>query len=150
MKAAVMRAYHAPLEIEDVDLDDPGPGEVLLKTAASGICHSDLHVIEGALPMPPPCVLGHEPAGVVEAVGEGVTDFAPGDHVIGCVSQWCGVCKFCTHGSSPPLRWRSSTGRPPEGAASSRISAERRADVRSLRISRPSPRSHAHVPSDRW
>ena len=113
MKAAVMRAYHAPLEIEDVELDDPGPGEVLLTTAASGICHSDLHVIEGSLPMPPPCVLGHEPAGVVEAVGEGVTDFAPGDHVIGCMTQWCGVCKFCTAGR-PYLCPTQFEGRPPE------------------------------------
>jgi len=113
MKAAVMRAYHAPLEIEDVELDDPGPGEVLLATAASGICHSDLHVIEGSLPMPPPCILGHEPAGVVEAVGEGVTDFAPGDHVIGCMTQWCGVCKFCTAGR-PYLCPTQFEGRPPE------------------------------------
>ena len=67
MKAAVMRANNAPLELEDVEIDDPGPGEVLLKTAASGICHSDLHVIEGGLPVPPPCILGHEPAGIVEA-----------------------------------------------------------------------------------
>ena len=58
MKAAVMRANNAPLEIEDINIDDPGPGEVLVKTVASGICHSDLHVIEGGLPMPPPCVLG--------------------------------------------------------------------------------------------
>jgi len=98
VKAAVMRANNAPLEIEDVGIDDPGPGEVLLKTAASGICHSDLHVIEGSLPVPPPCILGHESAGIVEAVGEGVTDFAPGDHVIGCLTSWCGVCKFCTGG----------------------------------------------------
>jgi S-(hydroxymethyl)glutathione dehydrogenase/alcohol dehydrogenase len=93
-----MRAYNAPLELEDVGIDDPGPGEVLVKTAASGICHSDLHVIEGSLPVPPPCILGHEPAGIVEAVGEGVGDFAPGDHVIGCLTSWCGVCKFCTAG----------------------------------------------------
>ena len=98
MKAAVMRANNAPLEIEEIDIDKPGAGEVLVKTAASGICHSDLHVIEGGLPMPPPCVLGHEPAGIVEAVGAGVTDFVPGDHVIGCITQWCGVCKFCTQG----------------------------------------------------
>ena len=70
MKAAVMRANNAPLEIEELEIDDPGPGEVLVKTAASGICHSDLTVIEGGLPVPPPCVLGHEPAGIVEAVGE--------------------------------------------------------------------------------
>ena len=111
MKAAVMRANHAPLEIEDVEIDAPGPGEVLLETAASGICHSDLHVIEGSLPMPPPCVLGHEPAGVVEAVGEGVTDFAPGDHVIGCLTRWCGVCRFCT-GGRPYLCPEQFAGRP--------------------------------------
>ena len=111
MKAAVMRANNAPLELEDIDIDAPGPGEVLLKTVASGICHSDLHVIEGGIPMPPPCVLGHEPAGIVEAVGPGVTDVAPGDHVIGCISRWCGVCKFCTEGR-PYLCLSGFTGRP--------------------------------------
>jgi S-(hydroxymethyl)glutathione dehydrogenase/alcohol dehydrogenase len=114
VKAAVMRANHAPLEFEEVEIDDPAPGEVLVKTAASGICHSDLHIIEGSLPLPPPCILGHEPAGVVEVVGEGVTDFAPGDHVIGCITQWCGVCQFCTHGR-PYLCLTQYTGRP-EGA----------------------------------
>ncbi len=98
MKAAVMRAQNAPLEIEEVDIADPAPGEVLVKTAASGICHSDLHIITGDIPVPPPCILGHEPAGIVEKVGAGVTDFVEGDHVIGCVSAWCGVCKFCTGG----------------------------------------------------
>jgi S-(hydroxymethyl)glutathione dehydrogenase/alcohol dehydrogenase len=111
MQAAVMRANNAPLEIEDIQIDDPGPGEVLVKTAASGICHSDLTVIEGGLPLPPPTVLGHEPAGVVEAVGEGVVDFVPGDHVIGCLSSWCGVCKFCT-GGRPYLCLTQFMGRP--------------------------------------
>lgn len=114
MRAAIMRANDAPLEIAEVRIDDPGPGEVLLRTAASGICHSDLHVIEGGLPVPPPCVLGHEPAGIVEAVGPGVTDFAPGDHVIGCLTSWCGVCKFCTAGR-PYLCLSQYAGRP-EGA----------------------------------
>ncbi len=113
MKAAVMRAYNEPLQIETVQIDDPGPGEVLVKTAASGICHSDLHVIEANLPVPPPCILGHEPAGVVGSVGEGVIDFAPGDHVIGCITNWCGVCKFCTHGR-PYLCPTQYAGRPPE------------------------------------
>jgi S-(hydroxymethyl)glutathione dehydrogenase/alcohol dehydrogenase len=108
-----MRANNAPLDIEEVTIDDPGPGEVLLKTAASGICHSDLHVIEGGLPMPPPCVLGHEPAGIVEAVGAGVKDFAPGDHVIGCLTSFCGVCRFCTDGR-PYLCPTQYVGRPPE------------------------------------
>jgi S-(hydroxymethyl)glutathione dehydrogenase/alcohol dehydrogenase len=116
MKAAVMRAQNAPLEIEEVEIDDPGPGEVLLKTSASGICHSDLHVIEGGLPVPPPCILGHEPAGVVEAVGAGVADFAPGDHVIGCLTSWCGVCKFCT-GGRPYLCPTQFAGRAPDAKA---------------------------------
>ena len=111
MKAAVMRANKAPLAFEDVRIDEPGPGEVLLRTVASGICHSDLHVIEGHLPVPPPCILGHEPAGVVEAVGEGVTGFAPGDPVIGCLTSWCGVCKFCTQGR-PYLCPTQFAGRP--------------------------------------
>ncbi len=111
MKAAVMRAQNAPLELEELRIDDPGPGEVLIKTGASGICHSDLHVIEGGLPMPPPAVLGHEPAGVVEAVGAGVTSVAPGDHVISCLSRYCGTCKFCT-GGRPYLCLASYAGRP--------------------------------------
>ena len=98
MKAAVMRAQDAPLEIEDIEIDEPAAGEVLIKTAASGICHSDLHIMVGDIPIPPPCVLGHEPAGIVEKVGAGVIDFAEGDHVIGCATPWCGVCKFCTAG----------------------------------------------------
>ena len=111
MKAAVMRENNAPLQIEEVAIDDPGPGEVLVKTAASGICHSDLTVIEGGLPFPPPAVLGHEPAGVVETVGEGVLEFVPGDHVIGCLSSWCGECKFCT-GGRPYLCPTQYLGRP--------------------------------------
>jgi S-(hydroxymethyl)glutathione dehydrogenase/alcohol dehydrogenase len=107
-----MRANDAPLAIEQVRIDDPGPGEVLVRTVASGICHSDLHVIEGGLPVPPPSILGHEPAGVVEAVGAGVADFAPGDHVIGCLTAWCGVCRFCTAGR-PYLCAMQFAGRPP-------------------------------------
>ncbi len=120
MKAAVFRANNAPLVIEDVRIDEPGPGEVLLKTAASGICHSDLTVIEGGLPVPPPCILGHEPAGIVEAVGAGVTDFVPGDPVIGCLTSWCGVCKFCTQGR-PYLCLTQFSGRP--GGAKPRLRA---------------------------
>lgn len=120
MKAAVMRGYAAPLEIEEVRIDAPGPGEVLVRTAASGICHSDLHVIEGSLPVPPPCILGHEPAGVVEAVGAGVADFAPGDHVIGCLTQFCGTCRYCTEGR-PYLCLTQFLGRP--AGAVARLSA---------------------------
>ena len=98
MKAAVLRSLNTPLEIDDIDIDKPGPHEVLTRTAASGICHSDLHVIEGGIPMATPCVLGHEPAGIVEAVGSEVTDFKPGDHVIGCLNAWCGKCNYCLTG----------------------------------------------------
>jgi S-(hydroxymethyl)glutathione dehydrogenase/alcohol dehydrogenase len=98
MKAAVMRAFHAPLQLEDIEVSKPGPREVLVRTAATGVCHSDLHVIEAGLPVPPPIVLGHEPAGLVEAVGSEVTHCAPGDHVIGCLSAFCGSCEFCLAG----------------------------------------------------
>ena len=112
MRAAVMRERHAPLVLEEISIDAPGPGEVLVRTAASGICHSDLHVVEGTLPMPPPCILGHEPAGVVEAVGPGVAGFAPGDHVIGCISAWCGECEMCLRGK-PHLCGGATLQRPP-------------------------------------
>ena len=98
MKAAVMRAIGQPLAIEDVRLDRPGPREVLVRTVATGVCHSDLHVLEGALPNPVPTILGHEPAGVVEAVGADVGHVAPGDHVIGCLSAFCGTCEYCVAG----------------------------------------------------
>src|SRR6185369_15224021 len=79
-------------------IDDPGPREVVVRVAAVGVCHSDLHVLEGALPNPLPMVLGHEPAGVVERVGAEVRHVAPGDHVIGCLSIFCGACEYCLAG----------------------------------------------------
>ena len=98
MNAAVMRAIGEPLRIEDIRIDTPGPREVLVRTAAVGVCHSDLHVLEGSLPQPLPAVLGHEPAGVVESVGSEVRHVAPGDHVIGCLSAFCGTCEYCVAG----------------------------------------------------
>ena len=98
MKAAVLHAANQPLTIEEVALTKPGPREVLLRTAFAGLCHSDLHFIEGLYPHPTPCVLGHESAGVVEAVGEGVTYVKPGDHVITCLSVFCGTCPQCVTG----------------------------------------------------
>lgn len=98
MKAAVFHGPHQPLTIEEVQIDKPGRREVLVKTAASGVCHSDLHFVEGLWMFPPPAVLGHEASGVVEAVGEDVTDFAPGDHVISCLSVFCGHCEQCLTG----------------------------------------------------
>jgi S-(hydroxymethyl)glutathione dehydrogenase / alcohol dehydrogenase len=98
MKAAVLHAANQPLTIEDVALTKPGPREVLLRTAFAGLCHSDLHFIEGLYPHPTPCVLGHESAGIVEAVGDSVTYVKPGDHVITCLSVFCGTCPQCVTG----------------------------------------------------
>ena len=98
MKAAILNAYNEPLEIADIQIDKPGPREVLVKTAASGVCHSDLHIIEGKIPIAPPLVAGHEPAGIVEQVGRDVSYVKPGDRVIACLSIFCGLCEYCTTG----------------------------------------------------
>ena len=98
MKAAVLNAIPGQLEIEDVAIDSPGPREVLVRTAAAGLCHSDLHFMEGKYPHPCPAVLGHESAGVVEAVGTDVRYVQPGDHVITCLSAFCGYCEQCISG----------------------------------------------------
>jgi S-(hydroxymethyl)glutathione dehydrogenase/alcohol dehydrogenase len=98
MKAAVLHAANQPLTIEEVELTKPQSREVLLRTAFAGLCHSDLHFIEGLYPHPTPCVLGHESAGIVEAVGDGVTYVKPGDHVITCLSVFCGTCPQCVTG----------------------------------------------------
>jgi S-(hydroxymethyl)glutathione dehydrogenase/alcohol dehydrogenase len=98
MKAAVLREVNKPLTIEEVSLDDPGPGQVLVKTAASGVCHSDLHFIEGKWPVQLPAVLGHEAAGVVERVGEGVSYVEAGDHVVLVFVPFCGSCRDCNTG----------------------------------------------------
>ncbi len=112
MKAAVFRARGAPLAIEEIEVGRPGPREVLVRTAAVGVCHSDLHVIDGAIPTPPPAVLGHEPAGIVEEVGAEVRHVAPGDRVIGCLSVFCGSCEYCATGR-PYLCGGESTMRGP-------------------------------------
>ena len=98
MKAAVLHAPNQPLTIEDVALEKPKAREVLLRTAFAGLCHSDLHFMEGLYPTPTPCVLGHESAAVVEAVGEGVSYVRTGDHVITCLSVFCGTCPQCVTG----------------------------------------------------
>ncbi len=98
MKAAVLRQVKTPLQIEDVEISKPGPHEVLIRTAAAGVCHSDLHFVEGSYPHPLPAVLGHESAGVVEQVGSEVRSVKPGDHVITCLSAFCGHCEHCLTG----------------------------------------------------
>jgi S-(hydroxymethyl)glutathione dehydrogenase/alcohol dehydrogenase len=109
MKAAVFHGPHKPLTIENVEIAKPMEREVLVRTVASGVCHSDLHFDDGYYPFPTPAILGHEPAGIVEAVGSQVVDVKPGDHVICCLSIFCGRCEYCLTGrthlcQSRPIR----------------------------------------------
>jgi S-(hydroxymethyl)glutathione dehydrogenase/alcohol dehydrogenase len=115
MRAAVLREIPGKLEIDDVQIDRPGPREVLVRTAAAGLCHSDLHFMEGKYPWATPVVLGHESAGVVEAVGDQVTYVQPGDHVISCLSVYCGNCEQCLTGHLSLCENRADTQRPIDG-----------------------------------
>jgi S-(hydroxymethyl)glutathione dehydrogenase/alcohol dehydrogenase len=114
MKAAVLREHLRPLVVEELDLGEPGPGEVLVKMMASGVCHSDWHVVKGEwTQVPLPIVLGHEGAGIVESLGPNVTGVQPGDHVILSWKASCGLCEMCQKGW-PNLCERSPTvGRKP-------------------------------------
>ncbi|MCB5178302.1 Zn-dependent alcohol dehydrogenase [Streptomyces antimicrobicus] len=96
--------------VDDLEIREPGPGEVLVAIAAAGLCHSDLSVMDGTIPFPPPVVLGHEGAGVVEAVGAGVTHVAPGDHVSLSTLANCGACADCDRGR--PTMCRKAIGMP--------------------------------------
>ena len=98
MKAAVLREIGKPLVIEDVQVDNPGPREVLVRTAAAGVCHSDYHFMNGSYATALPSIMGHESAGIVEKVGSDVSYLKPGDHVISCMSMFCGSCSYCLTG----------------------------------------------------
>ena len=100
MKAAILEQANTPFRIETVELDPPKDGEVMVKMAVSGVCHSDWHVVEGLSYFPMPIITGHEGAGVVEAVGDGVTRVQPGDHVILNFRADCGECFYCQNGKS--------------------------------------------------
>src|SRR5437763_16537072 len=96
MRAAVLEEFGQPLNVTELDLADPAPGEALVRLMACGVCHTDLYTASGADPSGyAPCVLGHEGAGVVEAVGDGVTSVAPGDHVVTLFSPQCRECIHC-------------------------------------------------------
>ncbi len=97
--AAVIHAKDAPFSLEEVELDEPQPNEVLVRMVATGLCHTDLSVRSGAIPFPLPGVVGHEGAGVVEAVGSAVQRVQPGDHVPASFTS-CGSCGNC-HGGHP-------------------------------------------------
>jgi S-(hydroxymethyl)glutathione dehydrogenase/alcohol dehydrogenase len=98
VKAAVLIEAGKPLQIEQINIANPGPHEVLIRTAACGLCHSDLHFIEGTYPHPLPAIPGHEAAGIVEAVGSEVRTVKVGDAVVTCLSAFCGHCEYCVTG----------------------------------------------------
>jgi S-(hydroxymethyl)glutathione dehydrogenase / alcohol dehydrogenase len=99
IQAAILWEQGQPLSVEPAELADPGPGEVLVELKAAGVCHSDLHAISGDWPMKVPLVPGHEGAGVVRAIGDGVTRAHPGDHVVLCWAPACGACPPCQDGT---------------------------------------------------
>lgn len=112
IQAAVMREPNEPMSIETLSIDDPLDNEVLVRTVASGVCHSDLHIYEGIVfGGRTPMVLGHEGAGVVEAVGSAVSYVSPGDHVVTCLSGFCGTCEQCL-GGHPNVCTANPTARP--------------------------------------
>ncbi len=101
MRGAVFDSVPGVPVVRDVEVDEPGLGEVLVRVAACGVCHSDVHSLHGlGMVFPVPFVLGHEPAGVVEAVGPGVRHLGRGDHVVACLSVYCGHCANCVTGKS--------------------------------------------------
>ena len=97
-RAAILEQPNTPLVVEEIELDDPMDNEVLIKMVASGVCHTDIHCMKGDLATPPPVVLGHEGAGIVEKVGSNVTSVQPGDKVLVTVAPNCGKCPACMMG----------------------------------------------------
>src|ERR1700674_5093678 len=114
MIAAVFHGPGQPLTIEQVDIDEPKEREVVVRTVASGVCHSDLHFVDGLYMWPTPAVLGHEAAGIIEEVGKQVTYVKPGDHVICCLSVFCGNCEQCMSGHPNRCSNKQATQRDPK------------------------------------
>ena len=110
VRAAVLSAVGTPLEVTDIDLPEPGPGQVRVRLAAAGVCHSDLSLSNGTLRQPVPAVLGHEGAGTVVSVGEGVEGHAPGDPVVLNWAPSCGECRFCATLAEPWLCVNANAG----------------------------------------
>jgi S-(hydroxymethyl)glutathione dehydrogenase / alcohol dehydrogenase len=111
--AAVLHETPGWLDVGEIQIDEPGRNEVLIRMAASGLCHSDLNFMSAKYPVPVPIVMGHESSGVVEAVGADVTYVKPGDHVVTCLSTFCGECAACLTGH-PNLCSSTTLGRPAE------------------------------------
>ncbi|MDA2988736.1 MAG: Zn-dependent alcohol dehydrogenase [Actinomycetota bacterium] len=124
MRAALLREINTNLIIEDVSVAEIGPGEVLVRTVACGLCHSDLHFVEGKLPQKLPTLLGHEVSGVVEAVGVDVDEFAPGDRVVGCLNTHCFQCRQCVEGRTHLCEMRLALQKRPDGSSRIRFGDE--------------------------
>lgn len=120
MKAAVLYEAGKPLVIEDVVVGEPGPREIRVRTAAVGVCRSDLHFVDGTFPHVMPTIPGHEAAGVVETVGSDVTRLKPGDHVVTFFTAFCGSCEYCVSGR-PSLCIDRSVRRPRDAAPRLRL-----------------------------
>ena len=129
IRAAVLEEFGSPLVVQDVELDGPGPGEALVRVHACGVCHTDLYTASGSDPSGyAPCVLGHEGAGVVEAVGAGVTGLARGDHVVTLFAPECGSCVHCLDPRTNrcvAIRERQGEGYLPDGTTRLSRGAER-------------------------
>ena len=100
MRAAVLEAGGSPMKIDEVEIADPGPGQVRVAVKYCGCCHSDLSIAEGTFPAPTPIVLGHEASGIVDAIGIGVDNLTPGDHVVLTPAPPCGRCYWCVRGEA--------------------------------------------------
>jgi S-(hydroxymethyl)glutathione dehydrogenase/alcohol dehydrogenase len=129
IRAAVLEEFAKPLVVQDIELDGPRPGEVLVRLKACGVCHTDLYTASGADPSGyAPTVLGHEGAGVVEEVGEGVTSVAPGDHVVTLFSPQCGECEHCRSAKTNlclAIREEQNKGHLPDGTTRLNRAGER-------------------------
>jgi len=129
IRAAVLEQFAEPLAVQEVELDGPGPGEVLVRLGACGVCHTDMYTASGADPSGyAPTVLGHEGAGVVEAIGEGVTSLEPGDHVVTLFSPQCRKCIHCQSEKTNlclAIREQQNLGYLPDGTTRLHRSGER-------------------------
>ena len=115
MRSYKLTGFGAPLAEAIESPPAPKGAEVLLRVSACGVCHSDLHAIDGLWPQPAPSVLGHEGAGIVEKVGSAVNYVKPGDHVISCAMVFCGYCEDCLAGDHHLCNNRAATRRPKSG-----------------------------------
>ena len=140
VKGVIARSKGAPVEVVDIVVPDPGPGEALVDVQACGVCHTDLHYREGGINDDFPFLLGHEAAGVVEAVGDGVTDVAPGDFVVLNWRAVCGQCRACARGE-PQYCFNTHNATPEDDAGGRHASSPPRS------ASAPSPRRPSSPPA---